>query len=272
MRRTTTSIALAAFVFYSCGGDGGTGSNGKTIAPVLLSIDAPDSLRSGTAPVQFSATAQDSDSISDLPAVLMSFVRDGEAAKAETLSIRNELSPDRAEFGALFDSTLGAGLMGGYTLEFQARDSKGAVSNTIATSIFVENLRPKLFAIESPDTLQRQLALPVLVRLNVSDPQGYEDIDSVYFKFLKPDGSFGAGAESAEGTNFKEGGFHFLLFDDGNPEIGDLVSGDGRYSYSFPIRGDALLGTYTFSFFSRDRAGNLSDDVSRNFELVRFGR
>lgn len=271
MPRTSISIVLATFLFYACGSDGGTGS-GKTIAPVLLSIDAPDSLLSGTHPVQFAATAQDSDSISDLPAVLMSFVRAGESAKVETLSILDEHSADSGKFSALFDSTLGAGLSGDYSLEFQAMDSKGALSNTLEKSIFVENLRPSLFAIESPDTLQRQIALPVLVRLNVSDPQGVEDIDSVYFKFLKPDGSFGASAESAEGTDFKEGGFHFLLFDDGNAEIGDLVSGDGRYSYSFPIRGDALLGTYTFFFFSRDRAGNLSDEVSRNFELVRFGR
>ena len=270
MRRT--SISLAVFLFCSCGGDGGTGSNGRSIAPVLLSIDAPDSLRSGTHPVPFAATAQDSDSVSDLQAVLMSFGRDGESARVETLSNRNELSPDRAEFKALFDSTLGAGLTGDYILEFRARDSKGAVSNTLATSIFVENLGPTLFAIESPDTLQRQIEVPVLIRLNVSDPQGAEDIDSVYFKFLKPDGTFGASAATQEGAEFKEGGFHFLMFDDGNVEIGDLVRGDGSYAYSFPILPNALLGRYTFFLFSRDRAGNLSDEVSRNFELVRFGR
>jgi hypothetical protein len=266
------SVLIILAPLYSCGSDGGTGSGGNTIAPVLLSIEAPDSLLSGSTGVRFAATAQDSDSIADLPSVLMRFVRNGESAKVETLALATELSPDRGEFVALFDSTLGAGLLGDYALNFQAVDSKGAISDTLEQSIFVENLPPRLIAIESPDTLQRQIALPVLVRLNVSDPQGREDIDSVYFKFLKPDGTFGASAASEEGGDFKEGGFHFLLFDDGNPDIGDLQRDDGQYAYSFPSRGDALLGTYTFFFFSRDRAGNLSAEEIRNFELVRFGR
>ena len=272
MLRPMIGLGLLGLLFYcSCGSDSGTGSSGKTIPPILLSAEAPDSLLSGNLPFRFAATAQDSDSVSDLVSVIVRFVR-GEAAKVETLFIHSEIAADRGEFGAQFDSTLAAGLLGDYLLEFQAVDSKGAVSNTIERSIFVENLPPSLFAIESPDTLQRQIGLPVQVRLKVTDPQGIADIDSVYFKFLKPDGSFGASTVNEGGSEFKEGGFHFLLFDDGNPDIGDPVSGDGQYSYSFPILPNAPLGNYTFFFFSRDRAGNLSEEINRNLELVRFGR
>ena len=48
--------------------------------------------------------------------------------------------------------------------------------------------------------------------------------------------------------------------------------GDGRFAFDFEIVEEALLGTYTFLFYSRDKAGNLSYLVQSDFELVPLER
>ena len=278
---------LAIMGLASCGGDGGpnplpelpcggdaTAPARDNAAPVLLSIAAPDRLVSGSEPTLFSALVQDSDTIADVPAVLMNLKRENLVVASECLQPQHAAAGDSGRFGALLDSTLAAGLMGDHTLEFQAVDRSNAASNVMTRNIFLENLAPTLFDPEAPDTVQRQIGVPVQVRLSVVDPQGYADIDSVYFKFLKPDGTYGGDNPDPNNPDrlYKEGGFHFVLFDDGNPKIGDEKAEDGRFSWSFPVDSEAILGTYTFIFFSRDRAGNRSTALTDTFELVPFGR
>jgi len=95
----------------------------------------------------------------------------------------------------------------------------------------------------------------------VTDPNGMEDIQRVFFTLQKPDGSFGGEEETT-------GGFEFLLFDDGNPKIGDAKEGDSVFSWRFPVVGDALLGTYEFTLYAQDWAGLLSPEIKRPMELV----
>ena len=287
MSRTLSVLAIPAILaLASCGGDAGpsplpelpcggdaAAAGEDNAAPVLLSTAAPEVLVSGSGPTLFSATVQDGDAIADVPAVVMNLKRRNEVVGSECLPLQHA-SGDSGRFGVLLDSTLAAGLMGDYILEFQAFDRSNTASNPLTRNIFLENLAPILFDPEAPDTVQRQIGVPVQVRLSVADPQGYGDIDSVYFKFLKPDGTFGGDSPDPnnEERMYKEGGFHFLLFDDGNPEIGDEKAGDGRFSWSFPVESGAMLGPYTFIFYSRDRAGNLSAALTDSFELVPFGR
>ena len=287
MPRPLSALAIPAILSLACcGGDGGPsplpelpcGGDPKAAVrnnepPVLLSIAAPEVLVSGSGPTLFSALVQDGDAIADVPAVVMNLKRQDQVVASECLQLQ-QASGDSGRFGALLDSTLAAGLIGDHTLEFQAVDLSNAGSNLLTRSIFLENLAPILFDPEAPDTVQRQIGVPVQVRLSVADPQGYGDIDSVYFKFLKPDGTFGGDSPDPnnEERMYKEGGFHFFLFDDGNPGIGDEKAGDGRFSWSFPVDPGAILGPYTFIFYSRDRAGNLSAALTDSFELVPFGR
>ena len=270
---------LALCLLSACGGASPTG-NGDSPSPgeeengnsgpifeenntslEVVAVEAPDTLFSGSQPILFAATVQDSNRFAGQIEVAMR-LRQGD--EVWTLSLRDTVSATTALFGAMFDSTLAAGFSGNQTLEIQAVDAGAGGSKMLTKEIYLENEAPVLFEPDTPDTLERQTGDRIQVRISVSDSQGLGDIDSVYFKFRKPDGTFGGASEKA-------GGFHFLLVDNGN-QFGDVEEGDGRFAYNFKIVEDALLGTYNFIFFSRDRAGNLGDIVSTDFELVPLER
>ena len=225
----------------------------------VVAVEAPDTLHSGSQPVLFAATVQDSAQFAEQIEVAM---RVGWSGEVWSLLLQDSLSSSTALFGAMFDSTLAAGFSGIQTLQFQAAGAEASGSKTLTKEIYLENEPPVLFEPDTPDTLQRQAGGRIQVHISASDPQGYADIDSVYFKFRKPGGSFGGAREKA-------GGFHFVLVDNGVPRHhGDEEAGDGRFAYNFSIVENAPLGTYAFIFFSRDKAGNLGDIVQADFELV----
>ncbi len=229
----------------------------------VVSVDTPDTLLSGSQPVLFSVTVQDSDQFVDPIDVVMRLSR---GDSVWTLSRQESVDANTALFGAMFDSTLAVGLAGDQTLQFQAVDADAGGSKMVTKEIFLENEPPIMFDPETPTRMERRTGEFLYVRLSVSDPQGAADIDSVYFKFHKPDGSFG-------GASVKDGGFHYLLVDNGSEFYRDAEKGDGRFAFAFDIPDeDAQLGSYTFLFFSRDKAGNLGDIITTDFELVPLER
>jgi len=227
----------------------------------LLSVAAPDTLVSGSPPFPITATVLDSQQFVDPVEVAMRF---GRGDGIWSLSLQDTISPTTALFSAMFDSTLAAGLSGSQSLQLQAAVPGGGGSTMVTRGIFLENEPPVLFDPEAPARMERQTGERIQVRISVTDPQGAADVDSVYFKFRKPDGSFGGESEKA-------GGFHFLLVDNG-VQHGDEEEGDGRFAYNFKIVEDALLGSYSFDFYARDRAGNLGAVISTGFELVPLER
>ena len=256
-------VGAAVCLSGACSGGGSTGPPPPSTA-MLLETEAPDSLLSGSQAVPFAALVQDSSGIRNVATVVLSLRRGEEVTEAGNLTLQETTTADRGRFLAFFDSTFAAGKMGSYLLEFQAIDVENRVSNVLTEDIFLENEAPLLSNPTAPDTLQRETGVPIQVHLTVTDPQGAVDLDSVYFKFQKPDGTFGGESE-------KEGGFHFLLFDDGNPDIGDAEAGDGLFSYRFTILADALLGTYTFLFLARDEVGHITT-LNKDFELIPLER
>lgn len=120
--------------------------------------------------------------------------------------------------------------------------------------------------VEVPDSLQ--IPAPgnlskALVRAWVSDPDGLNDVDSVYFYSRKPDGAYA------------NGGFPLLMQDNGKAfnisdpwnGVGDATAGDGIYSLTILMDVNALKGRYIFTFFSRDKDGNLSQAVTDSIEV-----
>jgi hypothetical protein len=98
----------------------------------------------------------------------------------------------------------------------------------------------------------------------VSDSESLADVDSVYFYSLKPD------------STFAQGGLPFNMVDNGLPfnpegnifiETGDEEYGDGIYSLSIFSDSETNPGEYTFYFYIRDRAGNLTGPVERKIQL-----
>lgn len=227
----------------------------------LLSVAAPDTLVSGSQPFPLTATVLDSGRFVEPIEVAMRF---GWGDGIWSLSLQDTINSTTALFSGMFDSTLAAGLSGSQTLQLQAAGLDGGGSMMVTRGIFLENKPPVLFDPDAPTRMERQTGGRIQVRISVTDPQGAADVDSVYFKFRKPDGSFGGESEKA-------GGFHFLLVDNG-VQHGDEEEGDGRFAYNFKIVEDALLGSYSFDFYARDRAGNLGVEISTGFELVPLER
>ena len=224
-------------------------------------IQVADTLLSGSEPFLISATVQDSERFVDPVEVALRF---GRGDGIWSLTLQDTIDGNTALFSGLFDSTLAVARAGGQTLQLQAGTGSGGGSIMVTREIYLENNPPILFDPDTPPRMERRTGERIAVRVSVSDPQGAADIDSVYFKFRKPDGTYGGAGE-------KEGGFHFLLVDNG-VQHGDEEGGDGRFAYNFKIVEDALLGSYTFQFFSRDKAGNLASGLSTDFELVPLER
>jgi len=281
-------IVVMLCLLGACGGDsssptsggegggppegGGSGEPDRNTEPIfeetntaleVVATAIPDTLRSGSQSILFEVTVRDSNEFAEPIEVAMRLQQGDEVW---TLPLQDTVNANTTVFGAMFDSTLAAGFSGIQTLQFQAMDAVAGGSTMLTTEIFLENEPPILFEPDTPDTLERQTGDRVQVHISVSDPQGYADIDSVIFKFLKPDGTFG-------GASLKEGGVRYLLVDDGLPDhFGDEAEEDGRFAFNFPITSAALLGTYTIILSARDKSGNLSGIIQSAFELVPLTR
>lgn len=126
----------------------------------------------------------------------------------------------------------------------------------------------KILWVEVPDSIQ----IPsegsfhkALVKAAVEDPDGLNDVDSVYFYSRKPDGTLA------------NGGHPFPMVDNGKPfninnpwvEAGDEKAGDGVYSLTILMDAKAQVGRFYFTFYMRDKAGHLSESVIDSVEVYR---
>jgi hypothetical protein len=213
------------------------------LPPVLLSIAAPDTLKSASPPVAFSATVQDSNDISDVFAVAVRLTRNGGVIAIDSLKFTAATSPTEGEFAALFDSTYAAERQGAYVLEFQAIDFNEDVSNILNKPIYLENKAPALRNVMLADTVQRPAIGPdtLVVRITANDPQGLGDITSVTFTVLREGGT------PATLDMFDDGDF------DGHR---DEIAGDGVYSRGVIVNAASVPGTFRFTFETADKVGN----------------
>jgi hypothetical protein len=159
-----------------------------------------------------------------------------------------------------------AGRKGWHELRFSATDAFEESGPEAARDIYLENTVGELLSITKPDRIRKPTKAfnpadtstynRALVQVQVADPQSLADVDSVYFFSLKPDGEL---ARDGEPLVLVDNGLDFNI---NNPftEAGDRVADDGEYSLTVIIFNDpeTLLGDYIWSFYMRDRAGNLT--------------
>ncbi|MCP4583299.1 MAG: hypothetical protein GY839_16960 [candidate division Zixibacteria bacterium] len=114
----------------------------------------------------------------------------------------------------------------------------------------VTNENPEVYNLVAPDSLIKGLPDTTLIYLSLRDPQGLDDIDSVFFTVDRPDGS----------TN----GFTFYMFDDGL-NGGDSLAEDGIYTQGIqsPSSG-SQTGDYVFHFSARDNSDNMSNTINKS--------
>ena len=128
-------------------------------------------------------------------------------------------------------------------------------------TLYLENVPPWIVAVTVSDTLvTRPLsALAGVVDslyVEADDANGVDDLKTVIFQIVKPDGSLGVGLDGVT---------DFPLYDDGTRI--DVEEGDGIFSGGITFRLANPVGTYTLRFVAKDRANASSDTVDQAIVL-----
>ena len=239
--------------------------------PEIIMVSVPDSLQ--TLDINISAViqahVQDPDGLKDIKVMQYSLrLPDG------TLS--NSGRPSKMyDDGTGGDETAADGIYsrkitftsdamtGMYVFVFQAQDKAGGFSEEVSDSLRLTkkneepNLGPgRIISIDMPDSLQiPETTATTIIQAEVEDPDGLQDVASVYFYSLKPDGT------QANSGN------PITMYD--NATNGDETANDGIYSTGIMITNTSLPGRYIFTFYALDKAGNLSDAKTDSIEVYK---
>jgi hypothetical protein len=144
-------------------------------------------------------------------------------------------------------------LSGVYTVKYYVTDLSGSIKEAAVQKFEYNNgtanTAPEIISVLiDPDTLVVTDSTDLLVTAQVTDAQGLNDIELVYFIVYRPDGS--------------TSGFQNVLNDLGI--TGDETAGDGIFSLGIYVDENNVKGTYVFEFRSRDRGKLLSNIISYN--------
>jgi len=230
---------------------------GLNVAPLLVEVLAPDSLKSGADADYVYATVSDINGNDEITKVHMGLYKPGSSNAIASFLLFNDGNAEEngdivagdSIYSYKMDSSFAAGKNGIYNLEFIAEDTFEDQSVMLLKTILLENEVGKILNITMPDSVVRPAQIPIYA--TVTDPQGLTDIDSVYFLLEQEDGTF---IKNQDGSLLK-----LLLFDDGDYNgNGDALEGDGVFSEILSVTTQNIAETYIFHFYMRDRVGNLS--------------
>lgn len=118
----------------------------------------------------------------------------------------------------------------------------------------VQNVPPVVRNLQAPSILNLHPTdtLKIIISIEAFDPDGREDIKSVFFNSFLPDGS-------PSRSN------PIYLYDDGNLTTnGDLNANDGIYSRIIILPPNTPKGTYRFEFQAIDKKNESSNIISHN--------
>jgi len=143
-----------------------------------------------------------------------------------------------------------------YTIDYfvstEVQSQKKIASHDFDYNNLQDNISPVIsnplfyYEDEAPalrDTIENNK--PFIFSIDVTDENGLSDIDSVYTDFYSPN---------------NPSAFRVLMFDDGDEAHGDLVAGDGIYSFKNIFQN--AQGERKFEFSAADRAGTLSNMIT----------
>lgn len=118
----------------------------------------------------------------------------------------------------------------------------------------VQNVPPIVRNLQAPSILNLHPTdtLKIILSIEAYDPDGREDIKSVFFNSFLPDGS-------PSRSN------PIYLYDDGNYQAnGDQQANDGIYSRIIILPPNTPKGTYRFEFQAIDKKNESSNIISHN--------
>lgn len=165
--------------------------------------------------------------------------------------INGDQIPNDQYFGFTYDPNLPDMPLGILKAVFNAQDSDNNNAEiTVDSIVFDINYTPVIENINAPDSVERPITGEeyVYIHVTVSDANGLDDIKTVYFQVEDNDNP----------GNWSDG---FLLFDDGNEEYNDNVSGDGIFSGGFSINISNDLTTNYFRYIAVDYSDAQSEIV-----------
>jgi len=150
---------------------------------------------------------------------------------------------------------------GVYNIKYYVKNADETLQQVAATSFKYNNgqnqVSPIISNLEIPDSVETEETF--IFSVEASDANGLNDIDSVFFELYRPDGSI---------VEISPGVTKFLMHDDGNFEVfGDLVAGDGIFSFKNSFAATAQKGIWKFVFQANDRSGNFSN-IIEHFILI----
>lgn len=143
---------------------------------------------------------------------------------------------------------------GVYTIRYSTEDKNNFIKQVAIQNFRFDNGQSNAAPVISndlidPDTLIVNATVSIQVAIKAEDPNGLNDIESVYFVVYRPDGS---------SNNIK-----LELFDSGNISLhGDQTAGDGIFSLKIQVDQTNMKGTYRFEFQARDRGKKLSNIIN----------
>ena len=121
-----------------------------------------------------------------------------------------------------------------------------------------DNVAPVVSNLVMPDSIQA--GETILFHVEVSDSNGLNDIEFVFYEAYDPNG--------VRIVN-SQGIFQFPMFDDGNTsENGDVTAGDGIFTVILTFPASAQKGTWRFEFQARDRSKLLSNKIIHNIIVL----
>jgi hypothetical protein len=161
-------------------------------------------------------------------------------------------------YSGFVDFQIQRSVVGDFVLKLWGQNQNGEVSNTFYLTLHITrfNHAPIISNLKAPDTLHIGGILSLTIK--ASDPDGIADLYEVGYHTLKPDGSY------ANSGNI------ILMFDDGSSVFpsGDLVAGDGIYTYTTDVPLTAQKGTYIYTFSALDKLRATSNIITKKIIIL----
>ena len=250
-------------------------------APVIRQISSPDTFNVALQDLLLMVTITDTNGQNDVQRVYFESRNpatgvqkyEGDLFDDGDWENSGDVKAGDSVFTARMDTGIAVGKLGHFELLFKAEDKFGETSATESAMIYIENLVPEFGDIDVPESLNRPAPgspeIRRLITVQVLNPEGLADVDSVYFYSRKPDSTL---ANNGLPFILRDNGLPFDPNDQNNPPVavGDNRASDGIYSFSLILYPSADLGTYRFSFYIRDKAGNLSPALTRDLDILPF--
>lgn len=151
---------------------------------------------------------------------------------------------------------------GNYSIKYFTLD-KSEQTKQVAIATFIynngqPNKAPYISNAILADSINTDISF--IFSVTAKDSNGYRDIKRVYFQLYRPDSTLvvGGGGQSK-----------FDLDDNGNLTIfGDVLGGDGIFSYKNSFSATAQKGFWRFEFEAEDRSGVISNKIIKSIKVL----